>query len=107
MCNSYIDGLYKLVEQESQKPQNLQQPPVKSLEQQLIELIRTFNKEQLSRGLHITEFTLRTKGKFADHSHPQLVAEILIKLNWQKRRVYNAAMGINGVRLWFAANAET
>ena len=102
---SYIESLHRHVAQadkeRDQDKQKTLQPTVKPLEQQLVELLRTFNKEQLSRGWHISEFVMRTKGTFADHSHPQLVSEILTRLNWRKRRVYNAALGINGVRLWF------
>ena len=85
-----------------QDKQQTIQPIVKPLEQQLIELLRKLTKEQLSRGWHISEFTLRLKGTFAEHPHPQMVAEILIRLNWQNRRVYNTALDINGERLWFA-----
>lgn len=110
MRNSYISGLYELVERDNEKRQAAKQeiqPTVKPLEQQLIELIRTFNREQLSRGWHISEFVLRCKGVHAPHPHPQKVAEILTRLNWRKRRVYDAAKGIQGVRLWFAANEDT
>ena len=73
MRNSYITGLYKLVEQQQQERQLTKEAPmqtVKPLDQQLVELIRTFNKEQLSRGWHISEFVMRTTGTFADGNTP-------------------------------------
>ena len=103
---SYIKSLHRHVEQadkeQEQGKQQTLQPTVKPLDQQLIELLRTLDKEQLGRGWHISEFVMQLDGKYGLHPHPQQVADVLIKLNWSKRRVYNAAMGINGKRLWFA-----
>ena len=105
MRSSYIEGLHRLLEDDDDKRQVAKQEAqhtIKCLEQQLIELIRTFNREEISHGWHISEFVMRCEGAFAEHPHPQKVSEILTRQGWSKRRVYNAAMGINGKRLWFA-----
>ena len=99
----YIDGLYKIVEQEKQERElakkkeaaSLQtmQPPVKSLETQILALTRSRGSD---RPWTMEEFLACTKGTHSERSHPQKVAEILLKHNWQRHRKY----GSNAGRYW-------
>lgn len=105
--NSYIDGLYKIVEQEKherkvskqQEEASLQtmQPPAKGLEQQILELLRSLSSDQLNRPWTMAEFVMRLKGKYRDRPHPQQVAEILTRYKWRRQRAY----GLNAGRYWF------
>jgi hypothetical protein len=106
MRSSYIDGLYKIVEQEKQerelaKEQELaslqtMQPPIKCLEQQILELVRSLSSDQLTRPWTMDEFVMRLGGKYRDRPHPQQVGEILKRFNWERRRSY----GKNSGRYW-------
>ncbi len=112
MLENYIKNLYKHVEAENKKKEQVRQkeaaslqtmpPPVKGLEQQLVEFFRTQSQEQLKRPWTMDEIILAgdLKGKYRDRPHPQQVAEILTRYAWTKRRLYGAAYG--GKRYWFA-----
>ncbi|MBT4889130.1 MAG: hypothetical protein HON65_06215 [Rhodospirillales bacterium] len=75
-------------------------PPVKSLEDQLVQFIRTLSKEQLRHPWTMNEIILagNLTGKYRDRPHPQQVAEILTRNAWTKRRLYGAEYG--GKRYW-------
>jgi hypothetical protein len=104
MLSRYIEGLYKIVEQEKQERELAMQqeaaspPSVKSLEQQLVEYFRTLSHEQLQCPWTMNEIIMsgNLKGKFRDRPHPQQVAEILKRLSWKRRRTY----GVNSGRYW-------
>jgi tRNA(Ile)-lysidine synthase TilS/MesJ len=110
MLRSYIDGLYKhleKVEKEREQAkesaaaelQTSMQPPVKPLEQQIVEFFRSLSNTQISRPWSLREITLQLEGKYRDRPHPQQVGEILRKLGWQRRRLYGAEWA--GKRYWF------
>ena len=104
---SYIDGLYKLVEQEKQERElakqrevsSLQtmQPPVKSLEQQFLELVRSVSPDQLNRRWTMAEFVMRLEGTHSARPHPQKISSILERYNWRRHRAYGKE---NSGRYW-------
>jgi hypothetical protein len=104
---SYIDGLYKIVEQEKQERELARQkvaaslqtihPPVKPLEQQLVEHFRS-SPSRAKEPLLISDLVYHLRGRIRDHPHPQLVADELRKLGWQRRRLWGAH---EGKRYWF------
>ena len=106
---SYIDGLYKIVELEKQERELAKQqeaaslqtilPPVKPLEQQMVEFFRSLSASQINRPWSLREITSQLEGKYRDRPHPQLVANELLKLSWQRRRLYGAEWA--GRRYWF------
>jgi len=108
MLRSYIDGLYKIVEQEKQERELAKQkdiaalqtrrPEVKPLEQQLVEHFRSLSSSQVKEPLLISDLIHHLKGRIRDHPHPQLVASELRKLGWQRRRLWGVQ---EGKRLWF------
>ncbi|MBT8002172.1 MAG: hypothetical protein HN578_04550 [Rhodospirillales bacterium] len=108
MLKSYIDGLYKKVEQEKQerelaKPKGIaalqtKHSPVKSLGQQLVEHFRSLPLSRAKEPLLISDLVYHLRGRMRDHPHPQLVADELRKLGWQRRRLWGAH---EGKRFWF------
>ena len=100
----YIDGLYKIVEQEKQerklakRQEAVPPPPVKCLEQQLMGYFRTLSQEQLQRPWTMNEIILagNLKGKCRNRPHPQKISEILERHNWRRHRTY----GVNAGRYW-------
>ena len=109
MLRSYIDGLYKIVEQEKQERKLSKQqeavppPPVKSLEQQLMGYFRTLSQEQLKRPWTMIEIieVADLKGKSRDRPHPQQISKILERHNWRRYRAY----GVNAGRYWLPPTA--
>ena len=105
MPNSYITGLYKKLERNNEKRELAKSEPpppsVKSLEQQLVQFIRTLSKEQLRQSWTMDQIigTGALVGKYRDRPHPQQVAEILMRHAWTKRRLHGAAYG--GKTYWF------
>ena len=104
--NSYIESLRRHVEQEQAKQQkaiSLQtlHPPVKPLEQQLIEYFRSLSPAQICRAWTMNEIIRsgNLTGKYRDRPHPQQIAEILTRNAWTKRRLYGAEFG--GKKYWF------
>jgi hypothetical protein len=101
--SSYIAGLYKMSEQWQERELAKQElsPPVKTLESQLIQFLRTLSKEQLRHPWTMDQIILSgdLKGKYRDRPHPQNVAKILTRNAWTKRRLYSAEFG--GKRYWF------
>ncbi len=104
MRSAYIDGLYKMVEQQNQerelakKQEATLPPPVKSLEQQLVEYLRTLPVSQAKQPIHMPDLVLHLQGKYRQNPHPQLVAEELRKLGYERRRLYGVH---EGKRYWF------
>jgi len=104
VLRSYIDGLYKIVEQEKQERKLVMQqeavppPPVKCLEQQLMGYFRTLSQEQLKRPWTMIEIieVADLKGISRDRPHPQQISEILKRYNWRRYRAY----GVNAGRYW-------
>ncbi len=102
MRSAYIDGLYKLVERQSeerelakqqeQKRQTLQPAP-KPLEQQVLDLTRGHNPD---KKWTMAEFLACTEGTYSENSHPQKIAEILMRHKWRRYRSY----GQNAGRYW-------
>ena len=101
MLKSYIDGLNKLVDQERELAEQDPPPPVESLEQQLLQFLRTLSKEQLRHPWTISQIIGAGNliGKYRDRPHPQNIAEILTRNGWTKRRLYGAEFA--GKRYWF------
>jgi hypothetical protein len=105
MRNRYITGLYRVLEQDNEKRELAKSdtlpPTVKSLEQQLVQFMRTLSKEQLRQSWTMDQIigTGALVGKYRPHPHPQQVAEILIRHAWSKRRLHGAAYG--GKTYWF------
>ena len=109
MLSNYIDGLYKIIEQEKEEHELARQkeaaalqtmhPGVKPLELQLVEFFRTLSPEQLNRPWTMDQITIKLQGKFHDHPHPQMVATELRKMGWQRRRLYSHQA--DGRRYWF------
>ena len=104
---SYIDGLYKIVEQEKQERELAGQKvaaslqtmhsPVKPLGLQLVEHFRS-SPFRAKEPLLISDLVYHLRGRIRDHPHPQLVADELRKLGWQRRRLWGAH---EGKRFWF------
>jgi hypothetical protein len=101
----YIEGLRRHVDrvnQERGQAASIQtmQPQIKPLEQQLVEFLRTLSQEQLRHPWTMNQIVLsgELNGKIRNRPHPQNVAEILVKLNWRKVRLYGAEFG--GKRYW-------
>ena len=103
MRNSYIDGLYKMVElqnqerelakrQEANEPKTFQTAP-RPLEQQVLELTRSRGSD---RPWTMEEFLACLEGAYCERTHPQKVSEILLKHNWRRHRTY----GKNAGRYW-------
>jgi hypothetical protein len=100
--NSYIDGLYKMVEQENekrelakqqdQKSQTIQTAPI-PLEQQILDLTRGHNSD---RKWTMAEFIACLTGTYSEQTHPQKISEILKRHNWRRHRTY----GKNAGRYW-------
>jgi hypothetical protein len=104
---SYIESLHRQVEQANKDRELIKEekpPPVKCVEEQLVQFIRTLSKEQLGHPWTMNEIILAgdLKGKYRDRPHPQQVAEILTRNAWTKRRLYGA--GFAGKRYWFPPN---
>jgi hypothetical protein len=83
-----------VMQQEATSP-----PSVKSLEQQLIEHLRTIPLSQAKQPVHMPDLVLHLVGKHRQNPHPQLVAVELRKLGFERRRLYGAEF--EGKRYWF------
>ena len=106
---SYIEGLYRHVEQANQARERATQQEaaslhgparsrVQPLEQQITEFMRSLPPAQADSPWTMDELVIRLRGRYHDHPHPQHVATALRKLGWQRRRVYGAQGG--GRRYW-------
>ena len=96
---SFIDGLYKILEQQQQERELVKEenatPPVKSLEEQLVMYFRSLSPAQLSRPFTMNEIIMsgNLTGKMLDRPHPQQVAEVQTRKGWTKRRLYGVEYG--------------
>jgi hypothetical protein len=72
--------------------------PVKPLDDQITELMRTLPPALRNRPWSMAELTQRLAGKYRDRPHAQQVGQALRRLNWRRERRWQK--GYDGVRLW-------
>ena len=102
---SYIESLHKRVEQEqkerelAKKKEAASVPPVKPLEQQLIEYFRAQSPSQAKQPFQMSDLILHLQGQYRQNPHPQMVSVELRKLGYERRRLYGSEFG--GKRYWF------
>jgi hypothetical protein len=72
---------------------------VKSLDDQIVELMRTLPPQLRDRPWSMAELVQRLTGKYRDRPHAQNVGEALRRLGWRRERRY--ADGYDGRRVWF------
>ncbi len=71
---------------------------IKSLTEQIEELMISLPPQILNRPWSMTELVLRLNGKYRDRPHAQHVGDALRKLGWKRDRYW--IKGYDGVRLW-------
>lgn len=71
---------------------------IKSLTEQIAELMISLPPQILNRPWSMTELVLRLNGKYRDRPHAQNVGDALRKLGWKRDRYWSK--GYDGVRLW-------
>ena len=89
----------------SEAPTPAPSPPsvskqVKSLDQQITELMRSLPTHMRERPWSMSELLKRLEGKYRDRPHGQMVGEALLRCGWTKERRY--AAGWDGRRVWLA-----
>ena len=72
--------------------------PVKPLDDQIQELMRTLPPQLRNRPWSMAELVQQLTGKYRDHPHAQRVGESLRRLGWRRERRWEK--GFDGVRIW-------
>ena len=72
--------------------------PIKPLELQIAELIKSLPSQLLNRPWSMSEFVARFDGKYRENPHPQMIGQCLKSLGWKSVRKFSK--GFDGVRLW-------
>ena len=71
---------------------------VKSLDDQITELMRTLPPQMRNRPWSMQELVQRLTGKYRDRPHGQQIGSALRRLGWLRERRYGP--GYDGVRVW-------
>ena len=101
---NYMESLHKNVEQQNEERERAKQivdselqttepGSAKPLEQQIVNFLTIQSPIQINRPWSLNEITLNLVGIYGDHPHPQLVAEVLRKHGWHRRRIYGSGSG--------------
>ena len=78
--------------------------PTKSLEDQIMDLMRTLPPPLRERPWSMTELVQRLVGKYRQRPHAQQVGQALRRLGWRRERRWQK--GYDGVRVWMLAEHD-